>query len=220
MGQYLGLADQSPTTLARTLIGSLERLSSGAHPSTAIQDASFPGSAADLERSVIGVLKLADHELGGKFASAGTVVFPTSDAGRSFLHLAASLGFHTLVGELLRRGFDLDKRDENGYTAFDYSIFYGHPICSELLVQAGAEIVGAQDVAVRAVARQARCDIIDEAKVDKEHTGSLDTLGPAGSFNGDPSDIEASGASDAVDCVTSRDSSPARATSSSQTLLG
>jgi len=138
-GQCIGLPNKSLVTLAHTVIERAERLSPGTHTSTGTQDACSPGPVADLEQSVIGVLKLADHEPGGKSTSAGTAVFPTSDDGRSLLHLAASLGFRTLVEELLRRGFDIEKRDENGFTAFDYSAFYGHTMCSELLVQAGAE---------------------------------------------------------------------------------
>ena len=101
--------------------------------------ARFPGSAAVLEQCVIGALKqLADREPSQDPSTIGTPRLPTSDAGRSLLHLAASLGFDNLIRELIKRGTDLDKRDANGYTALHYSILYGHNLCTQVLVQAGA----------------------------------------------------------------------------------
>jgi len=188
-----------------------------AHSSDGIQDTRFQGSAVDLEQCVIGVLRLADHEFGRKSGSTGKIVFPTSDGGRSLLHLAASLGFHALTEELIRRGADLDKRDANGYTALHYSTFYGHAMCAQLLVQAGAEsdTVNMRDCAATAVVLQTSRDDISGAKADKEQSGCLDASSPAERHNGDCSDVDvdASGAAEAADHTNSCDSPPARATS-------
>jgi len=213
VGQCLGLSDQSPSTIARTVIGNLKHLPSVAHSSHGNQDTRFQSSAVDLEQSVLGVLRLADHEFGRKSGSTGQTVFPTSDGGRSLLHLAASLGFHTLTEELIRRGADLDKRDTNGYTALHYSTFYGHAMCAQILIQAGAQsdTANMRDCAATTVVLPTCRDDTGGVKAGKEQSGCLDALDPAKRHNGDYSDVDVD-ASGAADDTGSCDS-PARATS-------
>ena len=133
IGQALGIKDQlNPATHTMTGGPPGEQFGGGIH------HARFPGSAAVLEQCVIGALKLADREPAQDPSTIGTSRLPTSDAGRSLLHLAASLGFDNLIRELIKRGADLDKRDASGYTALHYSILYGRNLCTQVLVQAGA----------------------------------------------------------------------------------
>jgi hypothetical protein len=164
----MGLNDQSPTAVARTIIGNLECLSSSAHLDSGIQDPRFQRWAANLEQGVIGILKLADRKLRRASTTTGKLVFPTSDTGRSLLHLAASL----LVKELIDRGANVDQPDENGYTAAYYSTLF-------VLSIADSGIVHARGRAAQTVTFQTRLDDANEVKAHGKQSDCPGTSDPA-----------------------------------------
>lgn len=63
-----------------------------------------------------------------------------SPSGQTLLHLAAFLGFESLVRFLVARGIELDARDRNGYTALHFASIAGHSGIVAALVDAGADL--------------------------------------------------------------------------------
>jgi hypothetical protein len=59
--------------------------------------------------------------------------------GANALVLAARAGQNELVGELIRRGADIDRTGEDGFTALGAAAFAGHPATVRRLLQAGAD---------------------------------------------------------------------------------
>ena len=212
LGHAMGLNDQSPTAVARTIIGNPDYLSSGARLGSGIHDSPFQHWAVGLEQGVIGVLKLAHRH---QSTSTGRLAFPTSPTGRSLLHLAASLGFHTLVRELIEHGAGVDQRDGNGYTALYYSTLYGRVLCSQLLVLAGADnnLVRSWDRAAQTDAFQTRHDDTNEANARGKQSDCPSTSDPATLHSDSCLRIDVSRVSIAAHQVNSYDPSPTRATS-------
>ncbi|KAK7005762.1 protein MGA2 [Favolaschia claudopus] len=62
-----------------------------------------------------------------------------SSSGQTLLHLASFLGFSTLAGFLVKRGADLDARDQTGYTPLHFAAIKGSKACVEALIRAGAD---------------------------------------------------------------------------------
>ncbi|KAG6813370.1 hypothetical protein H0H92_011636 [Tricholoma furcatifolium] len=65
--------------------------------------------------------------------------------GQTLLHLAAFLGFSSLISFLVKRGIDIDARDRNGYTALHFAVLSKSQDSVRVLLDAGAdrEIVNA-----------------------------------------------------------------------------
>ncbi|KAL0956331.1 hypothetical protein HGRIS_002483 [Hohenbuehelia grisea] len=60
-------------------------------------------------------------------------------SGQTLLHLAAFLGFNSLVSCLIRHRADLDARDRNGCTPLHLAAMTSHLECAKLLYEAGAD---------------------------------------------------------------------------------
>ncbi|KAF8894093.1 hypothetical protein BD779DRAFT_1609675 [Infundibulicybe gibba] len=101
----------------------------GGNTSNMMQVASLVSPARDL-RSLLFVQAAISHSTPG---------------GQTLLHLAAFLGFSSLVKFLTMRGVDLDARDRNGYTALHFAALSGSKECAQILLSEGAdrEIVNA-----------------------------------------------------------------------------
>lgn len=106
------------------------------------------GESDDFESLIVDFLAILDtpldHSAPNSISTCDAISHPTS-SGQTLLHLAAFLGFSSLVGFLVSHDMDLDARDKNGYTALHFSVLSGCEQCIRTLLQAGAdrEIVNA-----------------------------------------------------------------------------
>lgn len=64
--------------------------------------------------------------------------FREKPTGRSLLHMAVLQGIGRMVGLLIDKGCDLNARDKNGKTPFQYAAKYGHTGIADLLLRKGA----------------------------------------------------------------------------------
>ncbi|RDB25159.1 Protein MGA2 [Hypsizygus marmoreus] len=85
-----------------------------------------------------------DHRAPHSISTHSAMSHSTS-SGQTLLHLAAFLGFASLVSFLVKHGIDIDARDRNGYTALHFAAFSKSKSCIRILLDAGAdgEIVNA-----------------------------------------------------------------------------
>lgn len=60
-------------------------------------------------------------------------------SGQTLLHLAALLGFATLVKFLVEHRVELDVRDRNGFTPLHFAAFSRSTECAKILLEAGAD---------------------------------------------------------------------------------
>jgi hypothetical protein len=106
------------------------------------------GESEDFETLIVDFLTLVDVPLDrqppNSPSTAEAFSYPTS-CGQTLLHLAAFLGFPSLLNFLVTRGVDLDARDKSGYTALHFAALVSSEECVRTLLEAGAdsEIVNA-----------------------------------------------------------------------------
>lgn len=100
-------------------------------------------SSSSLETRVINLLSVINTPLNedapSPLVSAAQAISYTSPVGQTLLHLAAFLGFSSLVQFLIDHGLDIDARDRNGYTALHFAALVRSTECARLLVDAGAD---------------------------------------------------------------------------------
>ncbi|KAG5638454.1 hypothetical protein H0H81_012519 [Sphagnurus paluster] len=106
------------------------------------------GESENFESVLIDFLKVLDTPLDHKAPNSISTlkaICHTTSSGQSLLHLAAFLGFSSLVTFLVKHGIDLDVRDRNGYTALHFASLSKSNACVRVLLDAGAdrEIVNA-----------------------------------------------------------------------------
>ncbi|KAJ3778689.1 hypothetical protein FB446DRAFT_712751 [Lentinula raphanica] len=104
--------------------------------------------SVDFESLIANFLKLIDTPVdhpSAQVVSASKAFSHTTKSGQSLLHLAAFLGYGTVMEFLLKHGIDIDMRDRNGYTALHFASMAGSKDCVVKLLKAGAdrEIVNA-----------------------------------------------------------------------------
>lgn len=92
-------------------------------------------SPPDLETGALKLLSLMGPTRGS--ASTASVVW---NAEQNLLHLSASLGFKSLLKQLLERGVDVNTHDANGCTSLQFAAMFGHIDCVKLLVFEGADV--------------------------------------------------------------------------------
>lgn len=102
----------------------------------------------DFESLLVDFLAVLDTPLDHRAPNSISTPFAISHAtssGQTLLHLAAFLGFSSLVIFLVKHGIDLDARDRNGYTALHFAALSRSEQCVSVLLDAGAdrEIVNA-----------------------------------------------------------------------------
>lgn len=106
------------------------------------------GESEDFENLIVDFLAVVDVPLdrhsSNSLPTAEAFSHPTS-SGQTLLHLAAFLGFVSLLKFLVRHGVDLDSRDNSGYTALHFAALSNSEECVRTLLAAGAdrEIVNA-----------------------------------------------------------------------------
>jgi hypothetical protein len=106
------------------------------------------GSNGNFESLIVDFLSVLDAPLDkqppNSIPTAQAISHATS-SGQTLLHLAAFLGFSSLVTFLVKHGVDLDARDRNGYTALHFAVLSKSADCVRALLSAGAdcEIVNA-----------------------------------------------------------------------------
>lgn len=106
------------------------------------------GESDDFENLIVDFLSILDtpldHSAPNSISTCDAISHPTCN-GQTLLHLAAFLGFSSLVGFLVRHDVDLDARDRNGFTALHFSVLSRSEQCIRTLLEAGAdrEIVNA-----------------------------------------------------------------------------
>lgn len=106
------------------------------------------GESEDFENLIVDFLSVVDVPLdrhsSNSLTTAEAFSYPTS-SGQTLLHLAAFLGFSSLLKFLVKHGVDLDSRDKSGYTALHFASLSNSEECVLTLLEAGAdrEIVNA-----------------------------------------------------------------------------
>ena len=106
------------------------------------------GESDDFENLIVDFLAVVDVPLDRhsfiSLPTAEAFSYPTS-SGQTLLHLAAFLGFPSLLKFLVKHGVDLDSRDKSGYTALHFAALSNSRECARALLEAGAdkEIVNA-----------------------------------------------------------------------------
>ena len=106
------------------------------------------GESDDFENLIVDFLAVVDVPLdqhpSNSLPTAEAFSHPTS-SGQTLLHLAAFLGFSSLLTFLVKHGVDLDSRDKSGYTALHFAALSNSKECARDLLEAGAdrEIVNA-----------------------------------------------------------------------------
>jgi uncharacterized protein len=106
------------------------------------------GESEDFENLIVDFLAVVDVPLdrhsSNSLPTAEAFSHPTS-SGQTLLHLAAFLGFSSLLKFLVKHGVDLDSRDKSGYTALHFAALSNSEECARTLLEAGAdrEIVNA-----------------------------------------------------------------------------
>jgi hypothetical protein len=106
------------------------------------------GESEDFENLIVDFLAVVDVPLdrhsSSELPTAEAFSHPTS-SGQTLLHLAAFLGFSSLLKFLVKHGVDLDSRDKSGYTALHFAALSNSEECARTLLEAGAdrEIVNA-----------------------------------------------------------------------------
>ncbi|EGO00107.1 hypothetical protein SERLA73DRAFT_107088 [Serpula lacrymans var. lacrymans S7.3] len=99
------------------------------------------GEETDYESVIVKFLNMLDVAVDNKSdIPMSAAISHTTTSGQTLLHLAAFLGFSTLVEFLLRHNIDLDVRDRNGYTALHFAVTARSKACVKLLVDAGADL--------------------------------------------------------------------------------
>lgn len=109
------------------------------------------GESDDFETLIVNFLKLLDTPVdhpSAHIVSTSRALRHRTKSGQSLLHLAAFLGYTSLVEFLVQargEGIDVDMRDRNGYTALHLAAMAGSKECVKRLLKAGAdwEIVNA-----------------------------------------------------------------------------
>ncbi|KAF9459812.1 hypothetical protein BDZ94DRAFT_1267410 [Collybia nuda] len=100
------------------------------------------GESDDFESLIIDFLAILDTPLDqsapNSICTCDAISHPTS-SGQTLLHLAAFLGFPSLIGFLVKHEVDLDARDKNGYTALHFAVLAKSETCLRLLLEAGAD---------------------------------------------------------------------------------
>ncbi|KIY74353.1 hypothetical protein CYLTODRAFT_385171 [Cylindrobasidium torrendii FP15055 ss-10] len=100
------------------------------------------GESENFESVMVDFLAVIDTPLEDATSAIATrkALSHASSSGQTLLHLAAFLGFETLVRFLVARGIELDARDRNGYTALHFASVVGHSGIVAALVDAGADL--------------------------------------------------------------------------------
>ena len=98
------------------------------------------GEAGGFEKLILDFLAVLDTPMHVPTRSLTDVISHTTEGGQTLLHLAAFLGFTTLVDFLLEHHIDVDARDKNGYTALHFAALKQTTSCARLLVGAGADV--------------------------------------------------------------------------------
>ncbi|KAF8070677.1 hypothetical protein FPV67DRAFT_1488321 [Lyophyllum atratum] len=106
------------------------------------------GESENFESVLIDFLQVLDTPLDHQAPnsiSTHKAISHTTSSGQTLLHLAAFLGFSSLMTFLVKHGIDLDARDRNGYTALHFAALSKSEACARVLLEAGAdrEIVNA-----------------------------------------------------------------------------
>lgn len=99
------------------------------------------GENEGFETMILKFLSILDTPL-DRIPSSVSISEATSHraaSGQTLLHLAAFLGFPTLVRFLVEHDVDLDMRDRNGFTALHFAVFSQSRECATILVNAGAD---------------------------------------------------------------------------------
>jgi hypothetical protein len=96
----------------------------------------------DFESLIVRFLSILDTPINHPLSrtSTASAITHQTPSGQTLLHLAAFLGFSTLVSFLIEHNVDLDVRDRNGYTALHFAVLERSKKCTELLVKAGADM--------------------------------------------------------------------------------
>ncbi|RXW21631.1 hypothetical protein EST38_g4228 [Candolleomyces aberdarensis] len=158
------------------------QLASSPLPSTRdLRSLLLPSSESPgLERRIVDLLSIVDtphsDEAPTSIPISQAISYP-SPLGQTLLHLAAFLGFPTLVHFLIEHGTDIDARDRNGYTALHFAGLVQSAECAKLLLEAGAdrEIVNSLGKTAQEVAPTGFYDdIIPTRLSDSESSDSED----------------------------------------------
>lgn len=100
------------------------------------------GENEDFEKLIVdflAILKTPIDHPSSKVVSVATALSYTTPGGQTLLHLAAFMGFSSLVTILVGLGIDLDARDRNGYTALHFAALAASAECTRLLLEYGAD---------------------------------------------------------------------------------
>ena len=101
------------------------------------------GESEDFESRIVDFLAILDAPLDyqppGSLPTPEAISHPASITGQTLLHLAAFLGFPSLVTFLVNHDIDLDMRDRNGYTALHFAVLSRSEECIKVLLAAGAD---------------------------------------------------------------------------------
>lgn len=124
--------------VGKRLMAILGESRSDQQPDQTIAPSPLYTSTIDFETAAIDVLTLLDLNLRQPAMSMAEAVLLAAEAGRTLLHLSASLGLVHLLRVLLECGVDPNQRDDNGFTALHFAAFYGHINCVRLLARQGA----------------------------------------------------------------------------------
>ncbi|KAJ7593900.1 hypothetical protein C8J56DRAFT_820143 [Mycena floridula] len=94
----------------------------------------------DFESTIVKLLSVVDASVDspGSISMSEAASHATA-SGQTLLHLAAFLGFSTVVQFLADHDVDLDNRDRNGLTALHFAVFSNSKECAKILLKAGAD---------------------------------------------------------------------------------
>ncbi|KAF5370710.1 hypothetical protein D9758_001820 [Tetrapyrgos nigripes] len=119
------------------------------------------GQSEDFESLIVNFLSLIDTASSLDDPSAQIVPIASAlsyqtKSGQTLLHLAAMLGYISLLRFLVKRRIDVDVRDRNGCTALHFAAMMGGKEALKVLLQAGAdrEIVDANGQTAEEVAKK------------------------------------------------------------------
>ncbi|PSS38041.1 hypothetical protein PHLCEN_2v126 [Hermanssonia centrifuga] len=94
----------------------------------------------DFEKLILDFLAVIDIDTHVSTQSLESIISHTTTSGQTLLHLAAFLGFSTVVEFLLKHQIDVDVRDKNGFTALHFAAIKDSAACARMIVEAGAAL--------------------------------------------------------------------------------
>lgn len=85
------------------------------------------------------LISLDMRDDGGEPTCLTNIISHPTKTGQTLLHLAASLGFSSLVEFLIQRDINIDAQDINGYTALHFAVLHRSQCCARQIINAGAD---------------------------------------------------------------------------------